>query len=86
MTEICNYHVIEINTSEQKWQSLCDCLILLPRAQGTPQIQGEWSQTSMANTVGNVVRSDRTVMLMKSLRNLPYFSYGTNEQWQQLCE
>ena len=37
-------------------------------------------------TGGNVVRGDRTVMQMKSLRDHPDMSYGSNKQWNQLCE
>ena len=37
-------------------------------------------------TGGNVVRVDRTVMQMKSLRDHPDMSYGSNKQWNQLCE
>ena len=32
-------------------------------------------------TGGNVVRGDRTVMQMKSLRDHPDMSYGSNKQW-----
>ena len=37
-------------------------------------------------TGGNVVRGNRTVMQMKSLRDHPDMSYGSNKQWNQLCE
>ena len=37
-------------------------------------------------TGGNVVRGNGTVMQMKSLRNHPDMSYGSNKQWNQLCE
>ena len=37
-------------------------------------------------TGGNVVRGDRTVMQMKSLRDHPDISYGSSKQWKQLCE
>ena len=37
-------------------------------------------------TGGNVVRGNRTVMQMKSLRDYPDMSYGSNKQWNQLCE
>ena len=37
-------------------------------------------------TGGNVVRGDRTVMQTKSLRDHPDMSYGSNKQWNQLCE
>ena len=39
-----------------------------------------------SNTGGNVVRGNRMVMQMKSLRDHPYMSYGTNKQWNQLCD
>ena len=35
---------------------------------------------------GYVVRGNRTVMQMKSLRDLPDMSYGSSRQWKQLCE
>ena len=35
-------------------------------------------------TDGNVVRANRTVMQMKSLRDHPDMSYGSNKQWHQL--
>ena len=38
------------------------------------------------DTGGNVVRGNRTVMQMKSLRDYPDMSYGSNKQWNQLCE
>ena len=38
------------------------------------------------NTGGNVVRGNRMVMQMKSLRDHPDMSYGSNKQWNQLCE
>ena len=38
------------------------------------------------DTGGNVVRGNRTVMQMKSLRDHPDVSYGSNKQWNQLCE
>ena len=37
-------------------------------------------------TGGNVVRGNRTVMQMKYLRDHPDMSYGSNKQWNQLCE
>ena len=37
-------------------------------------------------TGGNVVRDNRTVMQMKSLRDHPDMSYRSNKQWNQLCE
>ena len=37
-------------------------------------------------TGGNVVRGNQTVMQMKSLRDHPDMSYGSNKQWNQLCE
>ena len=37
-------------------------------------------------TGGNVVRGNRTVMQMNSLRDHPDMSYGSNKQWNQLCE
>ena len=37
-------------------------------------------------TGGNVVRGNRTVMQMKSLRDHPDMSYGSHKQWNQLCE
>ena len=37
-------------------------------------------------TGGNVVRGNRTVMQMKSLRDHPDMSYGSNKQWNQLYE
>ena len=37
-------------------------------------------------TGGNVVKGDRTVMQMKSLRDHPDMSYGSNKQWNKLCE
>ena len=33
-------------------------------------------------TGGNVVRDDRTVMQMKSLRDHPDMSYGSSKQWK----
>ena len=39
-----------------------------------------------SHTGGNVVRGNRTVMQMKSLRDHPDMSYGSNKQWNQLCE
>ena len=38
------------------------------------------------STGGNVVRGNRAVMQMKSLRDHPDMSYGSNKQWNQLCE
>ena len=35
---------------------------------------------------GNVVRGNRTVMQMKSLRDHRDMGYGSNKQWNQLCE
>ena len=35
---------------------------------------------------GNVVRGNQTVMQMKSLRDHRDMSYGSNKQWNQLCE
>ena len=37
-------------------------------------------------TGGNVVRGNRPVMQMESLRDHPDMSYGSSEQWKQLCE
>ena len=37
-------------------------------------------------TGGNVVMGNRTVMQMKYLRDHPDMSYGSNKQWNQLCE
>ena len=37
-------------------------------------------------TGGNVIRGNRTVMQMKSLRDHPDMSYGSHKQWNQLCE
>ena len=37
-------------------------------------------------TGGNVVRGNRTVMQMKSLRDHLDMSYGSNKQWNQLYE
>ena len=37
-------------------------------------------------TGGNVVRGNQTVMQMKSLRDHPDMSYGSNKQWNQLCK
>ena len=36
-------------------------------------------------TGGNVVRGNRTVMQMKSLRDHPDMRYRSNKQWNQLC-
>ena len=36
-------------------------------------------------TGGNVGRGNRAVMQMKSLRDHPDMSYGSNKQWNQLC-
>ena len=44
------------------------------------------SSTPPLDTGGNVVRGNRTVMQMKSLRDHPDMSYGSNKQWNQLCE
>ena len=46
-----------------------------------------WSLGNQHNvTGGNVVRGNRTVMQMKSLRDHPDMSYGSKKQWNQLCE
>ena len=46
-----------------------------------------WDETiAQAPTGGNVVRGDRTVMQMKSLRDHPNMSYVSSKQWKQICE
>ena len=40
-----------------------------------------WDLWHSHSTGGNVVRGNRTVMQMKSLRDHPDMSYGSNKQW-----
>ena len=39
--------------------------------------------TNYLSVGGNVIRGDRTVMQMKSLRDHPDMSYGSRKQWKQ---